>query len=90
MLLEAVSAYCTCCTVPHNIFCLFWQVFPFLAGVSSSNGRCFQVAMTGISDWHLGFAVSKMNIQVAMAGVSNWHLSFAVGGLNAGAYPHVC
>ena len=61
-----------------------------MVGVHNSNDRRFQVAMAGISNWHLGFAVDKLNIQVAIASVSNWHLSFAVGGLNAGAYPQVC
>ena len=46
--------------------------------------------MAGVSNWHLGFAVGKLNIQVAVAGVFNWHLSFAVSRLNAGGYPHVC
>ena len=58
-----------------------------MAGVS--NGRHFQVTMADIYNWHLGFAIGKLNIQVAMGDISNWLLSFAVGGLNGGAYPHV-
>ena len=40
----------------------FHTIFLFvLAGIYSSNGRRVQVAMGGISNWHLGFAVGKLN-----------------------------